>query len=76
MVEFCRCESDVETLCCLQYWPATPKVPTLAFHFEFMKWMEALLLECQVAAKDFSAAVKYKTQFASFSSCKVCSSSC
>ena len=71
MFEFCNCETDMETLCRANYWPATPKIPTMAFHFDFMNLMEALLLECQVAAKDFSAAIKHKTEFGKFTSCKV-----
>ena len=35
-------------------WPASPQYPRLAFSFEMMDWVEALLLECQVAVKEFS----------------------
>ena len=35
----------------------TPKQPQLAFTFELLDWFEALMLECQVAAQDFVAAI-------------------
>ena len=38
-------------------WPTAPTRPGLAFHYELLDWMEALLLESQVAAKDFSTAL-------------------
>ena len=41
-------------------WPATPQHPRLAFSFEVLDWAEALLLECQVALKDFCKAMEFK----------------
>ena len=41
-------------------WPATPQHPRLAFCFEVLDWAEALLLECQVALKDFCKAMEFK----------------
>ena len=36
---------------------ATPKQPQLAFTFDLLDLFEALMLECQVAAHDFVAAI-------------------
>ena len=52
-MEFCSCESEVETLLHAHLFPATPKQPQLAFIFQLMDWLEALMLECQVAVQDF-----------------------
>ena len=43
-----------------QLWPAAPKRPQIAFTFELMDWVEALLLECQVSLKDFCKALCFK----------------
>ena len=37
-----------------------PKRPHLEFTFELLDWAEALLLECQVALKDFCSALYLK----------------
>ena len=58
MVFFCGCKSEVETLTELRLWPATPTKPTLAFTFQLLDMLEALLLECQVSVKDFVEALK------------------
>ena len=42
----------------LRYWPATPSRPSIAFSFALMDWIEALLLECQVAVRDFTLALE------------------
>ena len=57
---FCSCESDALTLMRLRYWPGTPTRPLVAFSFALMDWMEALLLECQVAVQDFATALEAK----------------
>ena len=54
---FCGCEQEAETLLRSQLFPATPKHLQLAFHFSLLDWFEALLLECQVSAQDFVAAL-------------------
>ena len=41
-------------------WPASPHNPHLAFSFDLLNWAEALLLECQVAMKDFCKALHFK----------------
>ena len=46
-VTFCSCESEAETLIRAHFFPATPKQPHLAFSFELLDWLEALMLECQ-----------------------------
>ena len=56
-VTFCACESEVETLIRSRLFAATPKQPQLAFTFDLLDWFEALMLECQVPAQDFVAAI-------------------
>lgn len=41
------------------FFPASPKKPQLAFDFKLFDLLQALLLECQVAVKDFVSAIKY-----------------
>ena len=57
-IEFCKCKLDAHRLMELGYWPATPSCPMLAFSMSLIDWMEALLLECQVAVQDFTCALK------------------
>jgi len=58
-VMFCPCESDVVKLIKLNYWPATPARPSIAFSFSLLDWLEALLLECQVALHDATEAIAF-----------------
>ena len=57
--QFCSCESDCIKLIRLHYWPATSTKPQIAFDFHFLDWLEALLLECQVAVQDMIHAFSY-----------------
>lgn len=41
-------------------WPATPHNPRLAFSFALLDWAEALMLECQVALKDYTTSVHFQ----------------
>ena len=41
----------------LGYFAATPDRPQLAFQFQLLDLLEALLLECQVAVKDVTSAL-------------------
>ncbi|CAI8020679.1 hypothetical protein GBAR_LOCUS12350 [Geodia barretti] len=59
-VTFCECEPDALTLMRLRYWPGTPKRPAVAFSFALMDWLELLLLECQVAVKDFATVLELR----------------
>ena len=56
---FCACESDCIKLIRLHYWPATSSKPLVAFTFHFLDWLEALLLECQVAVQDMTQAISF-----------------
>ena len=47
------------TLIQLNYWPATPSRPSIAFSFSLLDWLQALLLECQVPVQDFSNALEF-----------------
>ena len=53
----CQCEMLPMALIRARMWPANPHFPVLCFSFELMDWVEALLLECQVALKDFCRAL-------------------
>ena len=44
-------------------WPSTPNNSHLTFTFDFMDWIEALVLECQVALQDFCKALIYKCPY-------------
>ena len=44
-------------------WPASPQYPQLAFTFDLLDHIEALLLECHVAVKDFCEALFFKCPF-------------
>ena len=54
----CDCEATSITLVRAGLWPASPKNPQVAYTFELLNVMEALMLECQVSLKDFCEAVK------------------
>lgn len=56
----CQCEPLTVTMVRARLWPASPQRPTVAFTFELLDWAEALLLECQVALKDFCKALYFK----------------
>ena len=56
----CQCETIAVAMARARLWPATAQNPQLAFTFELLDWAEALLYECQVAVKDFLAALKFK----------------
>lgn len=58
----CGCEPTVITLARARLWPSSPQRPQIVFTFELLDWAEALLLECQVALKDFCKALYFKCQ--------------
>ena len=53
MMSFCACEDKTVTLLLMELWTATPQQPSLSFQFELLDSYESLLLECQVALRDF-----------------------
>ena len=57
---FCECDPDPLTLMRFRYWPGTPKRPVVAFSFALMDWLELLILECQVAVKDFASVLELR----------------
>lgn len=61
-VVFSFCYTEPEVLAQHGYFAATPKQPRLAFQFQVLDLLEALLLECQVALKDFTAALACLTR--------------
>ena len=56
----CSCEPLPVTMARAQLWPATPRNPRYGFSFGLLDLAESLLLECQVALKDFCAALKLR----------------
>lgn len=58
----CGCEPLVVTMVRARIWPSTAQRPHLAFTFDLLDWMEALLLECQVSVNDFCKALYFKCQ--------------
>lgn len=59
----CKCEPLAVTITRAQLWPATPTNPSYAFTFSLLDWAEALMLESQVALKDFCNTLKFKCPF-------------
>ena len=57
------CESVALTMVRARIWPGSPSNPHLGFTFDLMEWANALLLECQVAIKDFCSAIVYKCPY-------------
>ena len=56
-VEFCTCEPEVVTLVRNNLWPATPKSPTLAFHYDLLLLLESLVLEGCIGVDAFCRAL-------------------
>ncbi len=59
----CNCEPITITLARAKLWPATPHNPRYAFSFNLLDLAESLMLECQVALKDFCNALKFLCPF-------------
>ena len=59
----CACEPLPLTLVRARLWPGSAQFPRYAFTFGLLDWAEALLLECQVAMKDFCTALYFKCPF-------------
>lgn len=57
-IRFCACEEEAVTLFQYDLWPSSPKHPRLAFHIELLRWLNGLLLECQISAKGFCESLK------------------
>jgi len=57
--ESCECIDELQAIIRAGFFPASPKRPQLAFDIQLLDLLEALLLECQVAVKDFISAIKY-----------------
>ena len=66
---FCPCQGNAITLIKCQYWPGTPLNPKIAFSFELLDMLQALLLECRVAVQDFTQAVGYLIKTKTFKVC-------
>lgn len=59
----CDCEPVTTTMVRMGIWPASPHSPQLAYTFGLLDWVEALMMECQVALKDFCAALYFKCPY-------------
>ena len=72
MLHCCECEPVTVTMVRARLWPATPRFPRLAFSFDLLDWVEALLLECQVAVRDFCGALFFKCPYIIQEVCTMC----
>ena len=59
----CACEPLPLALVRARLWPGSAQFLRYAFTFGLLDWAEALLLECQVAMKDFCTALYFKCPF-------------
>ena len=59
----CNCEPLAVTLVRAQLWPATPHLPRLVFRFSLLDWIETLMVECQVALRDFCYALYFRCPY-------------
>lgn len=57
----CNCEPLAVTLVRARLWPATPHHPKYAFTFNLLDLAESMLLECQVALRDFCNALYFRS---------------
>ena len=62
-LKHCHCEEITLTMARSQIWPATPVNPRVGFTFGMLDLAEAMLLKCQVALKDFCAALKFRCPY-------------
>eukprot|EP00794_Sanderia_malayensis_P005106 gene5106-5754_t len=60
-MEVCSCKPDAFFFVKQRLWPATSKLPRLAFTFEFMDLLESFFLESQVSVTSFCAAITLLT---------------
>ncbi len=60
LVWLCGCEAAALTLLRSSLWASTPSNPSMAYHVEFLAWLETLLLECHVSIKGFCDAVAFR----------------
>eukprot|EP00794_Sanderia_malayensis_P001386 gene1384-1526_t len=61
IMEVCSCKPDAFFFVKQRLWPATSKLPRLAFTFEFMDLLESFFLESQVSVTSFCAAITLLT---------------
>ena len=59
-IETC-CEPEAVTFLRYNLWPATPISPTLAFDFELLERLDALILECCIGVQGFCRCIDVKT---------------
>ena len=50
---------EIDILIKYGFFPATPQRPKIAFQFQLLDLLETLVLECQLAIKDFITALNY-----------------
>lgn len=62
----CNCEPLAVSLVRASLWPATPTNPKVGFTFNLLEWAEALMVECQVALRDFCTSLQYRCPVGSF----------
>lgn len=60
-IQFCKCECEAVRLIKFRLWPASPKYPKVAFHFDFMFWLCGLMIENAVSVRSFCNALEART---------------
>lgn len=63
LFKYCKCECLAVALIRTKLWPTSVKSPRFAFTFALLDWAEALMVECQVALKDFCDSLKFRCPF-------------
>jgi len=56
--QFCHCEPEPCTLVRHRLWPATPKSPSVAFHFDVLNLQQMLFMEAQVSVYAFCSTLE------------------
>ncbi|ELU18547.1 hypothetical protein CAPTEDRAFT_186980 [Capitella teleta] len=61
IIQFCHCEGETKsvTLVKLHLWSLNAKKPTAAFHIDLLKLLHSLSMECKVAVKRSTEALKH-----------------
>lgn len=57
-MQACNCEDLAVTLVRLGLWPASPTLPRVAFSFDFMLTLRAMVLEGQISLSSFCNAMQ------------------
>jgi len=59
MIEFCKCDKEVQSLVRLGLWPATPDTPNMAFQMSLLEMQRVLQMEAHVSLYSFCEVIKH-----------------